>query len=399
MIPRRAIHIINGEFQILIRAKYKSKDASLELIHNWESIFADYIKAKHAIAVGSGRMGMWLILNSLGLRKGDEVIIPAYTLKDLIGRIDSLGLVAVPADIDPDTFNISPKSILRRITGRSKVILATHIFGAPCQIDSILEIAKENGIVVIEDCAHAVGSEFKGRKVGGFGEASFFSFETIKPINTYGGGMVVTNNEDLAIKIRQQIEDENYDRHLPIKKIVVSRLEQILLPGPLAFIPLYFLASKQWSDKIYRFYRASQKSLGFNKNISGFQAQLGIEKIDTLDTRIACRRKQAELFKKLLNHKIVPQHNNESVVANYYFFVVLLPVDTWPARKFLLRHGVDAGIGAEIADNCAGILGYNDCPNLTNTFLHAIQLPLHEGVSQTDICYIADKLNKFVNKT
>lgn len=399
MIPRRAIHIINGEFQILIRRGDKTKDTSLELISNWESIFADYIKVKHAVAMGSGRQGMRLILASLGLKKGDEVIIPAYTLKDLIGIINSLELIAVPADIDPRTFNIAPDSILKRITRRSKVILATHIFGTPCRIDSILGIARERGIVVIEDCAHAAGSEFKGRKVGGFGEASFFSFETIKPLNTYGGGIVATDNKDLAIKIRQQIAYEKHDRRIPIKKIIISRFEQMLLPTPFSFIPLYFLASKYWNDKIYRLYRISQKSSSFKQGFSEFQARLGIEKIKTLDTRISRRRTQAELFRKLLDNRITPQHNDEDATSNYYFFVTLLPVEPWGVRKFLLRHGIDAGIGAEITDDCAKILGYNDCVNTVNTSRYTIQLPLHEGISQKHIYYIAEKLNQFINKT
>jgi len=375
------------------------KDRSPELISNWENIFADYIKVKHAIALGSGRQGMRFILASLGLKEGDEVIIPAYTLKDLIGIINSLGLIAVPADIDPRTFNIDPEAILKRITMRSKVILATHIFGTPCRIDSILEIARDRGIVVIEDCAHAAGAEFKGRKVGSFGEASFFSFETIKPINTYGGGMVATDNTDLAIKIHRQIVYEKHQRRVPIKKIIISRFEQMLLPTPVSFIPLYLLASKYWNDKICRLYRTSQKSFGFKQGFSEFQARLGIEKIKTLDTRISHRQTQAELYRKLLDNKIVPQDNEGDIAPNYYFFVTLLPVESWGARKFLLRHGIDAGIGAEITDDCAKILGYNDCVNTVNTSKYAIQLPLHEGISQNQIYYISEKLNQFINKT
>jgi len=396
MIPRRAIHIINGEFRLLMRSR--DKYAPSDSIGNWERVFADYINVKDAITAVSGRQGLRVILASLGLREGDEVIIPAYTLKDLIGIINSLGLIAVPADIDPLTFNIAPESILKRVTGRSRVILATHIFGAPCRIDSILKIAKERGIVVIEDCAHAAGAEFKGKKVGGFGEASLFSFETIKPINTYGGGMVVTNNKDLAIKIRQRIAHDKHERSIPIKKIIISRLEQILLPTPFSFIPLYCLASEDWSDKIYRLYRISQKLSGFKHGFSEFQARLGIAKIKTLDNRISRRRAQAGLFKKLLDSRIALQHNEEDAAPNYYFFVAILPFSPVRVRKFLLRHGIDSGIGAEITDDCAKILCYNDCVNTVNTSRYAIQLPLHEGVSQENIYYIADKLNQFIKK-
>ncbi len=399
MIPRRSVHIIKGEFQILMRSMSRSRGASLQLISNWESIFADYIKTKYAVTVGSGRIGLRLILLSLGLSKNDEVIVPAYTLKDLAGIINSLGLVTVPADVDPHTFNITPKSILERITGRSKVILATHIFGVPCEIEGILEIAKERNIFVVEDCAHAVGSEFKSRKVGSFGDVSFFSFETIKPINTYGGGMVVTNHEDLAQKIRLQLKVNSGDqRREPLKKFFAAYLERVLLPSPLAFIPLFLLASQYWHNKIYRFYRARQKSLGFNINISGFQAQLGAEKIKTLAARITSRSQKVRLFKELLDNRIVFQGSPANSVSNYYFLVVLLPADLWKARKFLLKYGIDAGIGSEIADDCTQTLGYKDCPQAKNIYLRAIQLPLHENVSEKHIYYISDKLNEFMKK-
>jgi perosamine synthetase len=164
MILRRKIHTTDNEFYIVIRNLFKKHTVSSCDIPKFEEAFAHFIGVKYALAVGSGRIGMKLILRSLEFDKGDEVIIPAYTLKDLIGIIQSLGLTIIPVDIDSKTFNIDPNSIAERITKRTKVILATHLFGTPCQIDKILEIARRKSIFVIEDCAHSVGSEFRGRK-------------------------------------------------------------------------------------------------------------------------------------------------------------------------------------------------------------------------------------------
>lgn len=396
MIPRRKAHILRGEFWILMRMRFKKNKDSSQYISNWEDSFAHYIGVEYAISVSSGRAGMELILRSLELDKGNEVIIPAYTLKDLIDIIQSMGLVPVPADIHPKTFNIDPNSIAERITERTKVILATHLFGMPCQIDRILEIAKCKSIFVIEDCAHSAGSEFKGRKTGSFGDAAFFSFETIKPINTYGGGMVVTNDERLVSKVREAAVHYRSQARIPLKKIIAAYLESWFLPIPLSFPFLYLLASPRWNKKVYSLYRTVQRSPAPRQIFSDFQAFLGLEKLKTLEERIALRQTKASLFKSLLSNKIVPQQIGEEMSPNYYFFVALLQSNIWEARKFLLMHGIDAGIGAEITDNCGSILGRTDCPNAREVFQHAIQLPLHEGISQCQIRYIAEVLGEFL---
>jgi dTDP-4-amino-4,6-dideoxygalactose transaminase len=372
--------------------KLLSKDMHFtQFIAKWEKVFAHYIGVKYAVAVSSGRKGMELILRSLELKRGDEVIIPAYTLEDLIGIIQSLELTVIPADIDPKTFNIDPNSIAEKITARTRVILATHLFGTPCQIDKILEIAKSKSIFVIEDCAHSVGAEFQGRKTGFFGNASFFSLETIKPINTYGGGMVVTNDEDLVTKIRRSIIYDGNQARIPLKKIFVAYFENWFLPTPLSFPFLYLLASHYWSEKAFKLYRAAQRLSASKQPFTDFQAFIGLEKLKTLEKKIAIRQSQANLLKLLLGSSIIPQKIGEGMSTNYYFFVALLPSDTntWQIRKYLLMHGIDAGIGAEIADDCGSILGRKDCPNTREVFRRGIQLPLYEGMPQCHIRYVA----------
>lgn len=397
MIPRRRAYILRDEFWIAMRALLnKDMCSSRYYIEKWEEEFAHFVGVKYAVAVSSGRRGMELILRALEPNKGEEVVIPAYTLKDLVGIIQSLGLTVIPADINYKTFNIDPESVAERITERTKVILATHLFGTPCQIDKILEIARRKSIFVIEDCAHSTGSEFKGCKTGSFGNAAFFSFETIKPINTYGGGMVVTNDEKLAGKIREAIIQDKTQAKIPLKKIIATYLENWLLPTPLSFPMLYLLASQQWNKKIFNLYRSAQNFSASRRPFTDFQAFIGLEKLKTLEKRIASRQILADLLKSLLPTKIIPQQIEEETSPNYYFFVALLPStnNTWQIREDLLIHGIDAGINAEIADDCGIILGRKDCPNAKAVFQHAIQLPLHEGMSQCHIYYIAKSLGK-----
>ncbi|MCX5705905.1 MAG: DegT/DnrJ/EryC1/StrS family aminotransferase [Candidatus Omnitrophica bacterium] len=397
MIPRRKAHILPGEFCKALWACQEEKNFSVSCVGRWEEAFARYNGSQFAVSTGSGRLGLELILRALELKQADEVIIPAYTLKDLVGIIQSLGLVAVPADIDNETFNISQESIEKRVTSRTKVILATHLFGAPCEIIKIQEIARKNSIFVIEDCAHAAGAVFQGHKVGSFGDASFFSFETMKPINTYGGGMVVTNSQRLADSIRLISAGFRIDENVPTAKVISTLCETGFLSTPLAYPALYMMASRGWSTYCSAIYRRVQKPAG-RKTFSDFQALVGLEKLKSLDERIKARNKKAQTLRESLSDSIKIQSIIPGSLSSYYFFVAIVDSDVWKTRKFLLRRGIDAGIGSEIADDCAMLLGYHDCPNAKKVFERAIQIPLYEDISERAIKYVAKTLSTSVKE-
>ena len=397
MIPRRKIHVQKGEIWKIIKILFRISENKKQYVKELENVFAKYIGVKHAIAVSSGRVGLELILRSLELNKGDEVIIPAYTLKDLIPIIESLGLVVVPVDIDMGTFNIDPISIEKKITKRTKAILATHMFGSPCKIDKIMETARKHSIFVIEDCAHSAGAEFQGGKTGSFGHAAFFSFEAIKPINTYGGGMIVANDPELTNKIRRIIKDYKKSDLSVIKKVIVANLENIFLPTIFSFPFLYFLASPKLKKRVALFYRFIQGHPSSHQGYTQLQAYWGIEKLKNLDKRIGIRQKKASILKSLLNNDIKPQKILASAIPNYYFFVALLPGrNTIKIRKQLLKRGIDAGIYDEITDNCGAILSEKSCPNATKVFKSAIHLPLYESLSNNQIQKIANTLNSCI---
>jgi len=382
----------NGEMWRIIKFLFRTSKNKKQYVREWEKDFAKYIDVKHSIAVSSGRAGLELILKSLELSKGDEVIIPAYTLKDLISVIQSLGFNVVPVDVDIETFNIDPSSIEKKITKRTKVILATHMFGSPCCIEKIMELAQKHSIFVIEDCAHSAGTEFQGRKTGSFGHAAFFSFEAIKPINTYGGGMVATNDLKLANKIRQSVKDYKKSNLSVIKKMIVANLENVFLPTIFSFPFLYLLASPKLKKKITSFYRFIQGHPSSHQGYTELQAYLGIEKLKTLDRRIKIRRKKSSILKSLLNNNIKPQKILTKASTNYYFFVASLPSggDIIKIRKQLLKRGIDAGVYEEITDNCGLRLGKRDCHNTIKVFKSAIHLPLYESLSRDQIRYIAE---------
>ncbi len=167
-------------------------------VREFEREFARYLGAKHALAVTSGSVALYVALKAIGVGPGDEVIVPAYTFAATATAVVYANAVPVFADIDPETYNIDPRDLEKRITERTKAVIVVHIAGHPADMDEILKIAREHGLYVIEDCAQAVGAEYKGRKVGTIGDIAAFSFYQTKNLTTGEGGMVVTNSDELA---------------------------------------------------------------------------------------------------------------------------------------------------------------------------------------------------------
>jgi len=159
--------------------------------------FADYIGVSRAIAVNTGTQALELMLRGAGVGRGDEVIVPAYTFVATVSAVAYVGAVPVFADVDVETGNLSAESVKAHITDKTKAILAVHIAGRACDMDALSEIAKAHGILLLEDCAHAHGAEWKGVKCGALGDAAAFSFQATKVLTGGEGGMIVTNNEDI----------------------------------------------------------------------------------------------------------------------------------------------------------------------------------------------------------
>lgn len=167
MIPRLRICIHNRELSKVVKLAFNKKLKGT--IKRFERNFAHYIGVKYAIATASGKQALYLILKSLDLEGKDEIILPAYTAASVPNTIILSGLTPVFVDVDPKTFNLNPKLIEKNITKKTGAILATHIYGQPSDLDSILKIARKNNLYVIEDCAHACGAEYKGKKSREFG--------------------------------------------------------------------------------------------------------------------------------------------------------------------------------------------------------------------------------------
>lgn len=186
-----------------------------EYVGKFESAFADYIGTDYAVSVTNGTVALHLALLALGIGPEDEVIVPTFTYIASVNAIKYVGATPVFVDSLKETWQMDPKDVRQKITGRTKAVIAVHLYGHPCDMDALCAVCRENDLFLIEDCAEAIGSEYKRKKVGTFGDIACFSFFGNKTITTGEGGMVLTNDKTLserASKIRGQglAQDREY---------------------------------------------------------------------------------------------------------------------------------------------------------------------------------------------
>lgn len=192
------------EERYLLRALRSGKWGRLagNEVTQFEKTFADYHQAKHAVAIVNGTVGLRLALIAAGIGEGDEVIVPPYTFLATASAVVEANATPIFADLELDSFNIDPASVESLITPRTKAIMPVHVAGCAADLDALLSIAKRHKLTLIEDAAHAHGAEYKGRRLGAIGDMGMFSFQSSKNLCSGEGGIVVTNNDELATRLR-----------------------------------------------------------------------------------------------------------------------------------------------------------------------------------------------------
>ena len=170
----------------------------------FEQEFAKYVGSRFAVALNSGTATLHLAMDILGIGPGDEVIVPSITFISTVHAVSYVGATPVFADIEPDTMNISPADIQRKITDKTKAIIVVHMGGHPCDMDVIHELAHSKGIKVVEDAAHACGAEYKGKKIGSISDITCFSFHAVKNLTSGEGGAITCNTEWMNRKLREK---------------------------------------------------------------------------------------------------------------------------------------------------------------------------------------------------
>ncbi len=203
MMPVAEPKLNGNEFKYLSDAFLSTWISSAgAYINRFEKDFSEYCGAKHGIAVSNGTVAIHLALVAMGIGEGDEVIVPDLTFAATINAVLHAGATPVIVDVDEHSWCISPFAIKAAVSDKTKAIIPVHVYGQPCDMDAIMKIAKDHKLFVIEDAAEAHGAEYRGQKVGSFGDAATFSFFGNKIITTGEGGMVLTSNDDLNDRMR-----------------------------------------------------------------------------------------------------------------------------------------------------------------------------------------------------
>ncbi len=261
-------------------------------VDEFERKIADYVGAKYAVAVNSGTSALDIAVASLELPSESEIITTPFTFAATANCILYNSCKPVFADIKPDTYNIDPKEIRKKITGKTKAILYVDYAGQPCDIEEIKEIAQEHDLKLIEDAAHALGAEYHGKKVGAFADITEFSFHPVKHITTGEGGLLTTGDESVYSKLRM-LRNHGLDK------------------GP--------------SERTG--YGYDLKMLGRNYRITDIQCALGISQLKKLGSFLERRReiagKYTEAFAKLPGIQV--PHIKEDVAHAWHLYPILVP--------------------------------------------------------------------------
>lgn len=383
---RRRYITYRGELSEIARTIASGHIDEGDHVARFEATLAEYHGGGEVSTVSSGRVGLLVLLEALGLRPGDEILVPALTLRALVELLEQVGYVPVPVDVDGGGINMDPAAAATRVGPQTRAILATHMFGEPCAIEELAALAAERELLLVEDCAQALGSEVQGQKVGTFGDGAIFSFDLLKPINTFGGGAVLTFRPEVAARVRERVQSFAPAGSAMVKRIAAGYAEHAALVGPTAPLVAAALASDLTRAIITRSYRNMQSSVRpSDKRFSNLQAAIGNRLLDSLDARVAVRRSMARRLGQLVDDERKPHGGRR---GNGYFFVRFAR-DAEVLRKKLLWRGIDAGIGHEVADFCGDLGRAAECPKARTAFERAIQLPLHEGLEDPDLDRIA----------
>lgn len=333
-------------------------------IAEFEKCVADYVGAKYAVAIANGTAALHAACFAAGIEEGDEVITSPLTFAASANCVMYCGGTPVFADVDPATYNIAPDDIKRKITDRTKAVIPVHLAGQPCDIDAIHKIAEEHHLIVIEDGAHALGSVYKGHKIGALSDMTIFSFHPVKPITTGEGGMITTDNEEL------------YQRLCLFRSHGITRDE-----------------SRMTRSEGGWFYQ--QMELGYNYRITDIQCALGCSQIKKLERFLTRRRELAKRYDEAFQdcpHLITPYQLPETDSGYHLYIIQVVDCD----RKQVFDNLRTKGIGVNV--HYIPVYyhpyyrehGYRNvcCPNAEQLYERFISIPLHQGMTDEEQDYI-----------
>jgi perosamine synthetase len=345
----------------------------------FEEKFANYIGAKHAICVCSGTAALHLCLDAIGLKDGDEVLVPTTTFTASAEAVTYLNAKPVLVDIDPVTLCIDPADAERRITPRTRAIMPVHLAGHPCDMDAIHSLAKRRGLRVVEDAAHSLPTSYHGSRVGAISELTAFSFYATKPITTGEGGMITTEDDDLAARMR------------------MMRLHGISRD-----------AWKRYSAEGSWYYEVHET--GYKYNSTDFQSAIGIVQLEKCDAMNEARAKIASRYTREFSK--VQSLQVPTVEANcesaWHLYILRLKLEELTIdRAQMIEQLKTRGIGASVHFIPLHMhpyykltYGYSaeEFPVASREFERYLSLPIFPGMTGEQIDYVIESVLDIVRE-
>jgi len=372
--PLSDIDLGKKEVEAVLRVLRSGWLSTGPVTERFEKAFSEYLGGGYAIAVSNGTAALHLALAAAGIEEGDEVILPSLTFVATANSVLYVRAKPVFADIvGADDLNISPQEIEKKITKKTKVILVMHYGGYPCDMESILKIAKRHGLYVIEDAAHAPGSEYRGRRCGLIGDVGCFSFFSNKNLATGEGGMVVTRDKELSVRVRGMRS--------------------------------HGMEALSWDKYRGRLSSYDIRGLGYNYRTTEIQSALGLAQLKKLDQNNKKRKKLVETYRSELRKvkEISIPFSYFKGVPSYHLFTILVApfVDRNRVMARLKEFGIQSSVHyppVHLFSLYRNQVGYKkgDFPRTEEVSQREITLPLHPLLNTSDVKWIARKLEEAI---
>ena len=335
-------------------------------VKQFEDMFSKYHSGMYALAVSNGTVALHLALAALNIGKGDEVIVPDLTFAASVNAIIYTGAVPVLVDVDPYTWNLDITKMASKITSRTKAIMPVHLYGHPCDMEALMEYAKKYNLLLIEDCAEAIGSYYNSKPVGVFGDAATFSFYGNKTITTGEGGMIIFKDKDIA------------DRAAMLRDHGMKKTK------------------RYWHEEV-----------GYNYRLTNIQAAIGVAQFERLDEFVDAKRRIAKAYNETLSEIPFFQipAEQKSVKSSYWLYTCIISADAPFTRDGLIEYLGMQGIETRpvfypmhIMPPYINFGNSNDLQISSHLSKCGISLPSSVNLTELELGYITSSIKTFVNK-
>lgn len=370
-----------------------------DTVSQYEQAFGQVVNRPYAYSFWKGRVALLAILRALGIGQGDEVILPGFTCVVVPNSVRMSGAVPIYADICDGGYNLDPMTVKRSITSRTRALIIQHTFGIPADMDSLVEIACRHKLAIIEDCAHSLGSMFRGQKIGTFGVAAFYSSQWSKPYTTGLGGMAVTSDPKLANNLA---EIQSEFAVPPLNQLLKLKIQYKIYQQ--FFSPSLYWKARSLLDRLsnWNLFLGSSSDAelngdvpnDFNWTMSRFQAKIGLKQLNVLSANQSHSQQLAEFYKKGLVEKGWETHSSSSTASPVFLRFPIRITNKWELLKAAKRAHIEIGSWFESVlhpnQDSLRQFGYikGQCPIAEQTANQVVNLPLHPRVSLDDAWHV-----------